>query len=91
MINGNDRLKIWLESNNATSIGKYKEGGDYYYMVVVPVTNTRKGIHYIFGKLYDVPITGFFFWQYGISYFTNKEDAINAAYKFISKSKICTL
>ena len=67
MINGNDRLKIWLESNNATSIGKYKEGGDYYYMVVVPVTNTRKGIHYIFGKLYD------------------------AAHKFISKSKKCTL
>lgn len=82
-----DRLNIWLGSNNATSIGKYREGGDYYYMVVVPVTDSRKGIHYIFGKLYDIPVTGFFFWQQGISYFNNREDALNCARKFIGKSK----
>ena len=77
-----DRLNIWLGSNNATSIGKYREGGDYYYMVVVTVTDSRKGIHYIFGKLYDIPVTGFFFWQQGVSYFTQREDAIKEACKF---------
>lgn len=77
-----DLLRIWLQSNDATKICTKMEGGDKYYVVVVPVRDYRNRIKWIFGKLYDIPIIGLEFWQQGVSYFNHREDAIKTACEF---------
>ena len=80
--NKQDLLRIWLQSNDATKICTKMEGGDRYYVVVVPVRDYRNRIKWIFGKLYDIPIIGLEFWQQGVSYFNHREDAIKIACEF---------
>lgn len=77
-----DLLRIWLQSNDATKICTKIEGLNRYYVVVIPERDYRNRIKWVFGKLYDIPVIGLEFWQQGVSYFTQREDAIKAACKF---------
>ena len=78
----NDLLRIWLQSNDATKICTKIEGVDRYYVVVIPKRDYRNRIKWVFGKLYDIPVIGLEFWQQGVSYFTQREDAVREACKF---------
>lgn len=77
-----DLLRIWLQSNDATKICTKIEGVDRYYVVVIPERDYRNRIKWVFGKLYDIPVIGLEFWQQGVSYFTQREDAVKAVCKF---------
>lgn len=79
-----DSLRIWLQSNSATKICTKIEGVDRYYVVVVPKRDYRNRIKWVFGKLYDIPVIGLEFWPQGVSYFTQREDAVKEACKFFS-------
>ena len=80
------RLNIWLQSNNAKlccPIIHHKNKS--YFMVVVPVFDKRKGLHYIFGTLQDIEPIGLEFSPCGISYYTKIEDAVKAANKYVKR------